>query len=468
MSIENTHFGQEKIASFMANAKRLFFIGIGGINMSSLAHIAHLDGYTVAGYDRTRTALTERLAAEGITVYYEEDASHVADADAVVYTVAISQENPEYKAAMARGIPCISRADFLGYLMYGYRTRVGISGMHGKSTTTSMTAAVFMACDLDPTVCSGAEYAPMGGAYRIGGQEHFIFEACEYQDSFLHFYPTIAVVMNIEMDHVDYFHSMEQIRRSYAGFMTRTGAYGIALVNADDDEVMLAAEDYPGKKITFGIQKDADYRAENISYDAGRAAFDVCSGGTVLARIALSVSGEHMVYDALAAFAAGHLCGADPARAAEALSAFGGARRRMEYRGKTRAGADVYDDYAHHPTEMRASLTAAQKMGYRRVVCVFQSHTYSRTAALLPDFLGALTLADEVVIADIYAARETDTLGVSAEGMANALANAAAISDFGEIADYIEKTCTEGDMVITMGAGNIVKVADRLTAKTEK
>ena len=223
MSTPNTHYGAEKIGRMLSGCKSIFFIGIGGINMSSLAHISHLRGYRTGGSDRTETALTRSLADCGIEIFYSHDASHVAGYDAVVYTVAISPENPEYKAACERGIPCISRADYLGYVMTGYRRRIGVCGMHGKSTCTSMCALAFMEAGGDPTVISGAELAAMGGAYRIGGDENFIFEACEYMDSFLDFNPTVAVVLNIEMDHVDYFSSIEQIRRSFASFMALTG-----------------------------------------------------------------------------------------------------------------------------------------------------------------------------------------------------------------------------------------------------
>ena len=246
MATTNTHFGSESISRMLKDVKSVYFIGIGGINMSSLAHITYLRGYRVGGSDRSRTALTERLEAAGIKINYEHKKENLCGYDAVVYTVAISPDNPEYRSAQQRGIPCISRADYLGYLMTAYTRRIGISGMHGKSSCTSMCAQVLLDGGTEPTVLSGAELAVMDGAYHVGGEENFVFEACEYMDSFLDFNPTIAVILNIEMDHVDYFHSMEQIRSSFARYASLTGKDGYAVINGDDDEVREAMREYRG------------------------------------------------------------------------------------------------------------------------------------------------------------------------------------------------------------------------------
>lgn len=467
MALDNTHFGASEIEKILKDRKKLFFDGIGGVSMCSLALISKLRGYEVSGYDRTESAVTNQLEAEGIKVYYEAAASHVDGCDALIYTVAIPANNPEYKTALERGIPCISRADYLGYLMSGYKHRIGISGMHGKSTTTSMTEAAFSAAGLDPTVSCGALMKDVGSAHRIGAEDYFIFEACEYMDSFLDFYPTVAVILNIEMDHVDYFHSMEQIRTSYNAFLRRTNG-GVALINCCDDDVMKAAEGFEGKIVTFGVQeKKADYCADDISFEGGCGRFTVYFGGKALCRIELMVPGAHCVCDALAAFSAAHLCGADPADAAAGLSSFEGAGRRMDKCGKTKGGADIYSDYAHHPTEIAATLDGAVKMGYGKVFCVFQPHTYSRTSELFDDFAAALSKgADEVILSPIYSARETNTYGVSSEELAEAVRKNAQscrfIGQFEDIADYLNKAATEGDMIIVMGAGDITKVINYL------
>ncbi|MBO5702223.1 MAG: UDP-N-acetylmuramate--L-alanine ligase, partial [Clostridia bacterium] len=420
MSIENTHYGAIAIAQMLAGASSIYFIGIGGINMSSLAHISHIRGYRVGGSDQMQTALTDKLCDAGIEIFYSHEASHIDGYDAVVYTVAIASDNPEYNAAIARGIPCISRADFLGYIMTGYRYRVGVSGMHGKSTCTSMCALSFMHAEGDPTVLSGATLAEMGGAYRIGGEDNFIFEACEYMDSFLDFNPNVAIILNIELDHVDYFKSITQIRRSFSDYAAITGPAGYAVVNGDDDNVRLAMAGYVGTLVTFGLSEGCDYTAYNIEYISGMASFDVYFRGNFAAHITLSVPGKHNVYNALAAFAAAMICGLDAATVAEGLSHYLGAGRRMEYKGKWN-DVDVYDDYAHHPTEIAVTLQGFRDMGFGRLFCIYQPHTYSRTAALWDDFVSALSTADRVLPVDIYAARETDTLGVSSALLAGAI-----------------------------------------------
>ena len=463
MSTPNTHFGAENIEAMLRECGSIYFIGIGGINMSSLAHISHLRGFRVGGSDREKTALTERLADTGIEVFYSHDAKNMESYDAVVYTVAISPENPEYVRAHEMGIPCISRADYLGYLMLGYNNRIGVSGMHGKSTCTSMCATVFMAGAADPTVLSGAELDAMGGAYRIGESENFIFEACEYMDSFLDFNPSTAIILNIEMDHVDYFKSMEQIYKSYSDFAAITGENGTVIANADDENVARALTGYNGRIITFGVlDGEADYSAINIRYPNGFAEFDVMHAGEFVCHVKLSVTGEHNVYNALAAFAAGHIAGLEPEKIAEGLCAFRGAKRRMEFKG-TVNGALVFDDYGHHPTEVASTLEGVAKRGADRVFCVFQPHTFSRTFALMSDFAKSFEAVDGVYIADIYPARETDNLGISGKTLAIRIGNKAEyVSGFENIASLLNSELREGDILVVMGAGDIYKVFDYL------
>ena len=431
--------------------------------MSSLAHISRLRGYRVGGSDREQTNLTERLKAEGIEIFYEHLAENMESYDAVVYTVAISPSNPEYVRALEKGIPCISRADYLGYLMLGYENRIGVSGMHGKSTCTSMCATVFMAGDADPTVLSGAELDAMGGAYRIGHSENFIFEACEYMDSFLDFNPSTAIILNIDLDHVDYFSSIEQVCYSYSRFANITGENGTIIANADNEYIPVALEGYKGRVITFGVAtKSADFTAINIRYPDGFAEFDVMNKQEFLAHVKLSVTGEHNVYNALAAFVAGYIAGLNPEKIVKGLLAFKGAKRRMEYKG-TVNGALVFDDYGHHPTEVSTTLEGVARRGAERLFCVFQPHTFSRTYALMDDFANSFDSVDRVFIADIYPARETDNLGVSGNTLALRIGNKAEyISGFENIANEINSMLFPGDILIVMGAGDIYKLFDYL------
>ena len=458
MSIENTHYGAAAIAEMLSGATSIYFIGIGGINMSSLAHISHIRGYRVGGSDQMQTALTDKLSDAGIEIFYSHEASHIDGYDAVVYTVAIASDNPEYTAAIARGIPCISRADFLGYIMTGYGCRVGVSGMHGKSTCTSMCALSFMHAGGDPTVLSGATLAEMGGAYRIGGEDNFIFEACEYMDSFLDFNPNIAIILNIELDHVDYFKSITQVRRSFSDYAAITGPEGYAVVNGDDDNVRLAMAGYAGTLVTFGLSEGCDYMAYNIEYNSGLASFDVSFRGNYAAHISLSVPGQHNVYNALAAFAAAMICGLDANTVAEGLSHYLGAGRRMEYKGKWNS-VDVYDDYAHHPTEIAVTLQGFRDMGFGRLFCIYQPHTYSRTAALWDDFVSALSTADRVLMVDIYAAREKDTLGVSSSLLAQSIGEKADYcASFDDVIEILSAEAQPGDGIIVMGAGTVYRI----------
>ncbi len=463
MSTPNTHFGAERIGEMLKDCKSIYFIGIGGINMSSLAHISHLRSYRVGGSDREMTALTERLRGEGIEVFYSHDAKNIESYDAVVYTVAISGDNPEYLRALERGIPCISRADYLGYIMLGYGNRIGVSGMHGKSTCTSMCATVFMEAGGDPTVLSGAELDAMGGAYRIGGGENFIFEACEYMDSFLDFNPSTAIILNIEMDHVDYFKSMDQICESYARFAAITGDGGTVIANADNEFIPKALENYHGRIVTFSAKSDtADYYAINIRYPDGMAEFDIMGRDGFLAHVKLSVTGEHNVYNALAAFAAGHLSGLEPEPMARGLFKFRGAKRRMEYKG-TVNGAPVFDDYGHHPTEVASTLSGIAKRSPERLFCVFQPHTYTRTYTLMEEFSHAFESADRVFISDIYPARETDDLGISGKTLAIRIGEKAEyIGGVESIAEQINKLLYPGDVLVVMGAGDIYKIFEYL------
>lgn len=467
MATPNTHYGAAAIAQMIDGAKHIHFIGVGGVMMSSLALITHQRGYSVSGTDRTRTSVTESLEAAGIRVFYEHDAAAAQGADMVVYTVAISPDNPEYAYAGANGIPCVSRADYLGYIMMGYVHRVGIAGMHGKSTCTSMCAQIFVDAGADPTVLSGATTACLGGAYRIGGKQNFIFEACEYMDSFLDFNPSVAVLLNVEMEHVDYFKSMEQIRTSFGKYADLTGESGFAVVNCDDSEVMASVEQYLGGVVTFGVENEyATFRAVHLTYENGYPAFDILLDGEMFSHVQLSVPGKHNVYNALAAAASAHLCGICAEDIASGLHAFGGAGRRMEYKGRLN-GAPVFDDYGHHPTEVAATLQGMGQMGFERVFCVFQPHTYSRTAQLADAFVKAFAAADQVILVDIYAAREKDSRGISSAKLASRMgAHARYIPEFDKIAEVLQGEVTERDAVVIMGAGDVYRLFAHLQPET--
>lgn len=466
MSLENTHYGAESIRATLASCQNLFFIGIGGISMSSLAQISLLEGYRVGGSDRNENAQTKHLASLGVTVYRGHAAEHIKGYDAVIYTVAIGEDNPEYVAAIHAGIPVISRADYLGYLMMRYHTRIGVAGMHGKSTCTAMCAHIFLEAS-DPTVLCGAELPDFNGSTcRIGrAKEHFIFEACEYMDSFLDFSPTLAIILNVDLDHVDYFHNIEQVRTSFLRYAQKTGPNGMVLVNADDREAVLSVEPFVGKKVTFGIDKPADYMARNVETHSHGSVFDLWCKGLFLCRVNLPVSGKHNVYNALAAAASAVLCGVSANTIAHALGSFRGAGRRMERKGAL-GGATVYDDYGHHPVEIKATLSAAASMGYERVLCAYQPHTYSRTAGLWQEFSEAFALADRVFLADIYAAREQNIYGVSSELLAERIGEKATYcNSFAALASTIQREARPGDLVIVMGAGDIFKVFDLLPLK---
>ena len=463
MALENTHYGHERIGEMLKDCHSIFFIGIGGISMSSLAQISLSLGYSVGGSDRYENAQTAHLRAMGIPVFPSHDAANIAHYDAVVYTVAIGADNPEYLAAQEGGKPLLSRADYLGYLMVSYRHRIGIAGMHGKSSCTAMCAQIFLQ-DADATVLCGAELPLLeGSTCHIGKErEHFVFEACEYMDSFLDFNPTLAVILNMGMDHPDYFKSLTQVRASFLAYARRTGKGGTALYNADDAESVLALKDFEGRHVTFGIEKSADYTARNIRHESGITKFEFWSKETLLCNVELQMFGMHNVYNALAAAAAASVCGIAPHVIANALASFVGTKRRMERKG-TLGGADVYDDYGHHPVEITATLSGAKEMGYDRILCAYQPHTYSRTATLFDEFVRAFDCADRVYFADIYAAREENIFGVTSEGLAKAIGDTAEYcGSFENVAKALMRDAKEGDLVIVMGAGDIYKVYDLL------
>lgn len=450
------------IQSVMASAKRVHLIGIGGVSMSSLAKILRQLGFAVSGSDKNDSAVIRSLREGGILVHLGHAAEHVQGADAVVYTAAIPDANPELMAAKEGGIPLLSRGELLGWLMLGYERRIGIAGTHGKSTTTSMTAMILMEAETDPTVLNGADFPQMGGSYRIGQRQYFLFEACEYKDSFLSFYPTTAVIGNVELDHTDYFSSVAQMESSFRRYLS-VGSIGI--LNADDPACMRVMQGYAGKSVTFGVTNHADYRAEQLLLSGTGACFRLVVRGRTSGEITLHVPGRHNVYNALAACAAAMENGVAFEAVQRGLEKFQGARRRFDFRGRLN-GAPVYDDYAHHPSEIRATLSAAKAMG-KRVVCVFQPHTFARTYELFDGFVQALSLADRLYLADIYAAREANQWGITSQKLADAIPGASCPGDFGKIAQQLQKTVGSDDLVLIMGAGDVIQITGLLPLQKE-
>ncbi len=446
----------------------IHFIGIGGISMSGLAEILLQEGFRVSGSDAHKTELTERLEAKGAHIDYGQRASNIRDGiDVVVYTAAIHPDNPELSAARDKGIPMLTRAELLGEMMQNYRHAVNVSGTHGKTTTTSMLTEILLAAKADPTVTVGGILPVIGGNIRVGGPELFVTEACEYTNSFLSFFPTMEIILNIEADHLDFFKDLEDIRCSFRRFAEKLNKEGILIINSDIEDLEEFLEGLCCKVITFGRQAEkSQYSAGDLVCDAwARYSYTLLVDGKPAERISLGAAGEHNVYNSLSAIAAARALGISMEAIKEGLQHFQGTNRRFEYKGEV-GGVTIIDDYAHHPQEIAATLATAKNYPHKKLWCVFQPHTYTRTAALLEDFARVLTEADEVILADIYAAREVNKLGVSANDIVRKMGeygkNAYYLPSFDEIETFILENCVPGDLLITMGAGDIVKVGEKL------
>lgn len=435
-------------------------IGIGGVSMSPLAEVLQSRGLKIRGSDMQDGPAVETLRQKGIPVSIGHRAENVTGADFVVRTAAVHDENPEIQAARAAGIPVFERTQAWGAIMRGYPNGVCVAGTHGKTTTTSMMTHILMEAGRDPTVMIGGTLPLIGSGYRIGRGDTIVLESCEYYNSFHSFSPTVAVILNIDNDHLDFFGNLENIKSSFRTFAELTPKTGWVVANADDQNTVAALEGIDRPLRSFGLGEGADMRAENL-VEGKISTFDAVFRGQVWAHIQLQVSGLHNVYNALAACAAAQAMGL-PAQAAErGLAAFHGAGRRAEFKGRC-GGADVYDDYAHHPSEFAALMEAVSKMGYKRVVAVFQPHTFSRAKNLFEDFVRVLSLPDKLYLADIYAAREKDTLGVSSQELAARIPGAEYCPDFNELARRLKEDARPGDMIITVGAGDIYKVGELL------
>ena len=448
----------------------IHFIGIGGISMSGLAEILLGEDFVISGSDSKSSPLTQALEKKGATIYYGQRATNITDdVDVVVYTAAIHPDNPEFACAKEKGLPMLTRAELLGQIMRNYDTPVAISGTHGKTTTTSMVSHILLAGDCDPTISVGGILPAIGGNIRVGNSETFVTEACEYTNSFLSFFPKISIILNMDADHLDFFKDIDDIRHSFRRFAELLPADGTLIINADTPKYEDIIRNLPCNVITYGLEHDADYQAADITYDKyGHASFSVLRNGVKVGSYYLKVPGIHNVSNALAAIALGHLLGLSEEVIIKGLGSFTGTDRRFQYKG-TYHGAKVIDDYAHHPTEIRATMEAAENCAHRTLWCVFQPHTYTRTKAFLPQFAKSLALADKVILADIYAARETDTLGISSADLQALVQKEGKecfyFHTFEEIEDFVLKNCINGDLLITMGAGDVVKIGENLLGK---
>lgn len=452
----------------------IHFIGIGGISMSGLAEILLKEGFRISGSDSHESPLTRHLASLGTTVFYGHRRTNITACppQAVVYTAAVKQDNPELAAAEEAGIPVLTRAELLGQLMRNYQTAIGIAGTHGKTTTTSMVTQILLADHADPTISVGGILPSIGGNIRVGASELFVTEACEYTNSFLSFHPSIEVILNIEADHLDFFKDIDDIRASFRRYAQLLPPGGLLVISSAIRDLKEITQGLACPIVTFGVD-GGDYTAGNITYDhLGCAGFDVIcreSGEAQnLGRVQLSVPGMHNIGNSLAAIALCAHLDIPFETIAKGLKEFTGTERRFEKKGEI-GGITIVDDYAHHPQEITATIKAAGHYPHQRLWVVFQPHTYSRTKLLLDDFAEALSLADEVVLADIYPARETDTLGISSRCLQEKLMAMGTpvhyFPSFDEIEKFLLENCMHGDLLITMGAGDIVKVGESLLGK---
>ena len=432
--------------------------------MSAIAMILKGNGFSISGYDRTLGDVTDKLESNGIKVYSDFDISQLEGCDAVVYSAAFGTDHPIYKAVTETGIELFSRAEILGAIANLYKNSVAIAGTHGKSTTSGMLGHVLLnAVGCDPTVVVGAVMRDVGSTYRVGRDDNFVFEACEYKDSFLSFFPKIAVVLNVALDHTDYFTGIEHMRESFIKFMNNSGSDGYAVYNYDCENCKICAESYIGANVTFSANGDenADYCAKNVEIISGFASFDVYKHGEFYISLKLSAPGEHNVANSLAVVACCDLIGITKEDIVKGIVSFAGVGRRFEYKGSF-CGADVYDDYAHHPDEIKVTLSAAKGISRGKVVAVFQPHNYSRLRDLFDEFKDSFNDADTLILCPLYAAREACGIEVSSELLAQEIDHAIYFETFDEIKEHLKSILNAGDLLIIMGAGDIAKLANSI------
>ena len=450
-----------------SNPIHIYFIGIGGISMSGLAEVLLEMGFSVSGSDAKPSSLTHMLEQKGAVIHYGQKYENLSNGiDLAVYTSAIRPDNPEMIAASDLHIPLLTRAQLLGQMMKNYDTPIAISGTHGKTTTTSMVSEILVAAKCDPTLSVGGILKSIGGNIRIGHSGYFVTEACEYTNSFLSFFPKIGIILNIEEDHMDFFKDLDHIRNSFRQFAQLLPDDGALIIGGNISGWRDIAGTVKCPVITFGSTPECQYSFRDVSYDEmSCATFTLVKDSVSQEQFVLSVPGEHNILNALAAIALSDLLSIPRETVKKALQAFTGTDRRFEYKG-TVNGITIIDDYAHHPTEITATLRAAVNYPHKTLWCVFQPHTYTRTKAFLKDFARALSLADQIILAEIYPARETDTLGISSATLQKEIQaldkTCLYFPSFEEIEKYISSNCMPGDLLITMGAGDVVNIGENL------
>lgn len=449
---------------YIENKKRIHLVGIGGVSMSALAELLISKGIKITGSDRNKTPVTQKLEDLGAKITYAHLPENVEQTDLIIRTAAVHNENPEIIRAMKLGLPVIERAQAWGSLMLDYHNVICLSGTHGKTTSTSMMSLITMEAGKDPTIMVGGNLPAIGGNLRIGDGDIFVAESCEYCNSFLSFHPTVAVVLNVDSDHLDFFKDINDIIASFHKFCELTPKDGLIVVNGDEPNALKAVSGIDRRTITFGSTPSSDVYPEDVTIDNGYYNFVVMYKNKKYGTIHLSVPGYHNMMNALACCAVSIFLGIENTAVKNGLQNFTGSGRRFQLTGKFR-GATVVDDYAHHPSEMKATLKAAAQMNYNRIICVFQPHTYSRTKALLDEFVEALKLCDEAILLDIYAARETNTYGVSSKDIADRLEHAKYCDSFACAISYLNDIVQDGDLILTMGAGDVYKIGEIITEK---
>lgn len=445
---------------------KVHFIGIGGISMSGLAEILIDSGYIVSGSDSRDSLIIERLKGLGAKIYITHNEDNVNGVDLVIYTDAISKDNEEFIKANTLGVPVIDRATFLGALMKNYENSIAISGTHGKTTTTSMLSTILNRSTLDPTILLGGQLDEIGGNVKIGSKEYILTEACEYKGNILKYFPTMAVILNIDEDHLDYFKSIDHILETFVQYGKNLKEDSYLLINADDNNSKAVIDSTLAKVITFGINGDWDYTAEDISFSKeGFPSYILKIKGCGSYPIKLNVMGIHNLYNSLGSISAAHICGIKIEDIQKHISCYTGVHRRLEFKGYYN-GIKIIDDYAHHPTEIKATLNALKNFTSGNIYCIFQPHTFTRTQLLLERFAESFTEADKVIITDIYAAREKNNGTIHSKDLANAISNkgvdATYLESFNEVETFILNNAKENDIIITMGAGNIYLVGDSI------
>lgn len=445
----------EELKKYLLPGKQVHLIGIGGVSMRPLGLVLKGMGMVVTGSDMNSSVSTDELISKGIAVAIGHQADNINGADCIIRTAAAHNDNPEIAAARSKGIPVFERAEAWGVIMQAYKNAVCISGTHGKTTTTSMLTHILMEAAFDPTVMIGGYLPLLHAGHRVGTGDTILLESCEYCDSFLNFYPTLAVILNIEADHLDYFKDLQDVEKSFRKFACLSTS-GI-LANGDDPHVVETLQGL--EYVSFGFGKDNRVTAENICPDWRH--MDIVCDGKFYCHLDLQVLGKHNALNALGAAGAAWLLGVDGDAVARGLATFGGAERRMQFKGKF-GGADVFDDYAHHPDELAATIAAVRTLDYKRVVVAFQPHTYTRTHALFSDFVRELKKADHVVLAEIYAARERNTIGISSRDLAEEIPNSVYCATLPEVTNYLKQIAAEGDVILTVGAGDIYKAGEAL------